>query len=66
MGRHFALITYHLAFDKAQTGTLIEFQTCLHIEATEPWPCRTLMVSIVALGLRTYINRIISTALWRE
>ena len=44
--RHFIVITYHLALYETQAGTLVEFQACLHIETTQPWPCCSLLVSM--------------------
>ena len=66
MIRHLIFIAHHLTLDKAQTCALIELQRCFHIESTKPRPSSSLMISIVALCLWTYIHRIVATTLWRE
>src|SRR5574344_2044498 len=66
MIRHFIFISHHLALDEAQSGSSVEFQTCLHIETAEPRPCSTLMICIISLALRTYIDRIITATLRRK
>ena len=63
---HLILITHQLTLDERQTGALIEFQAGLHVETTQPRPSCSLMVGIVTLCLRTYIHRVVTTALWRQ
>ena len=62
----FILITHHLALDEREAGALVEFEACLHVEAAEPRPCRSLMVGIVALCLRANVHGVVATALRRE
>ena len=60
---HLVFKSNQLTLYKRNSTHLIDSQIRLHVESHQPWPSRTLMISIVSLDLRTYIIRIISAAL---
>lgn len=48
---------------KRHATHFIDTQICFHVETHQPRPCRTLMIGIISLNLRTYIIRIVSATL---
>src|SRR3712207_8236121 len=63
---HLLLVARHLALNETQAGALVEFHAGLKVEAAEPRPCRTLVVGVVALHLRTLVHGVVATALGRQ
>ena len=62
----FFLKTDELAFDVVHAAHLVNAQISLQIETSEPRPSRSLMVSLVAVGLSSHIHWRISAAVWRK
>ena len=66
MVEEFLFVTHQQAVHIAQLAVSEYLQTCLHVECSEPGPGCSLMISIVALNLRTYIHRVVAVTLRRE